>query len=54
MDKLAKELDELFDSLKKFVKTLNDLVKEMNHLRQLCDLISAECYGKGDKDASNP
>ena len=47
MDKLAKELDELFDSLKVFVNTLNKLVKEMNHLRQLCDVISKEIDGEG-------
>ena len=54
MDKLAETLDELFDSLKVFVNTLNTLVKEMNHLRQLCDVISKECGGAGDKNAPNP
>ena len=54
MDKLAKDLDELFDSLKVLVRTLNALVKEMSHLKQLCDAISKECSGKGDKNASNP
>ncbi len=48
MDKLAKELDELFDSLKVFVNTLNKLVKEMNHLRQLCDVISKDLERKGE------
>ena len=51
MDKLTKDLDEAFGLLKQFVNELNSLVKTMNRLRQLCDVLNKEL--KEDNDATS-
>ena len=48
MDKLTKDLDEAFALLRVFVNDLNSLLKTMNRLRQLCDVLEKELKEDGD------
>ena len=49
MDEVAKTenvLDEAFATIKSFLDSLNQLVKDMNKLRQLCDVIKVNLKNK--------
>ena len=49
MDELIKELDETFTVLRQFVVELNNLLKVMNRMRQLCDVVTKKLEEKGNK-----
>ena len=49
MDELIKELDETFAVLRQFVVELNNLLKVMNRMLQLCDVVTKKLEEKGNK-----